>query len=507
MAAAPSPSPARTPAPHRLGRAAPWLVALALLAGLVGRGGSAAESGKTITIGESNSETERGELLAIFGYSRATDEVITISVEETRQAMAGIFPDANSINTAYSSTALGCRDLGDGITVTTINILGTQAVPPSMYALALVTAGIGDVDLIVAAPAAKVSIGKTALTGVFESYDRKPCASGNTSETRQRLALEEVSVAADIGTYLVNAGVPTGMQIATDLVLLTQQQIVIEALEGEDEISEALAAQEASFQFQVPADLRARLVGVLVDLVQEEIDWSTFARGWTIDFSQQGAATFRIDMKRDGIAIQRAQQTATAAAAAELTATAEAAAALTATADAAAALTAEAEAALTATAAAELTATADAQATQDAIAALTATAAAQPTTTPIPSPTATPEPFAVTGRVVAAADDVLTVEDDAGAEQVYAVADDALLVRDGKPAAFDDLSTGDSVRLTVDGMTRAVTRVEANAASIGLLARLAWLGWLLPVAMAAPPALWFARRRGQEPFIVREVAA
>lgn len=358
---------------------------------------------RVITIGESNSPEQREQQLEIFSADEK-DRVITITVDQTADAMQGIF-DLTGITSAYSSTALTCRELGEGLDVTTRNI---QQITPGLYAMALVTAGIGDAELIVAAPDGLAAVrGQTALAGVFETWDIAPCESGNTSRARQRLALEQLTLTSEIGD-LVFGGVPA----ATELELETQRQIVINNITDESEIDDIIGEQEAELGFTIPTELRQELVDLMTRLAEADIDWSTFASGWTIDTNTDNT---RITMRGEGIAILRAQQTATAEAAALLTATAEAEAALTATAGAAEAMTATAAAgaAQTATAnalateqelqtAAASQATADAQATIDAAASMTATAAALPTATLVP-------PEAVTGEVVSNEAGQLTV--------------------------------------------------------------------------------------------------
>lgn len=364
---------------------------------------------RVITIGKSNSPEQREQLLEIFSADEK-DRVITITVDQTADAMQGIF-DLTGITSAYSSTALTCRELGQGLDVTRRNI---QQITPGLYAMALVTAGIGDAELIVAAPDGLAAVrGQTALAGVFETWDIAPCESGNTSRARQRLALEQLTLTSEIGD-LVFGGVPA----ATELELETQRQIVINNITDESEIDDIIGEQEAELGFTIPTELRQELVDLMTRLAEADIDWSTFASGWTIDTNTDNT---RITMRGEGIAILRAQQTATAEAAALLTATAEAEAALTATAGAAEAMTATAAAgaAQTATANALATeqelqtaaaaetaagsqATADAQATIDAAASMTATAAALPTATLVP-------PEAVTGEVVSNEAGQLTV--------------------------------------------------------------------------------------------------
>ena len=473
-------------------RAAALLGLFALLASVLAQAGLAQEQpqGKTITLGESLNDIQRDELLDFFDADEA-DEVETITFAETVKAMEGIYDMSTFNPSAFSSTALQCRTLGEGLDVTTQNIV---TVTPAIYAMALVTAGIGDATLVVAAPGNVPDVsGLTALAGVFKTWDIAPCESGDTSEERQRLALEELTLTVTIGTNLYLTGIPDGIQRASVVVLETQKTIVIESLKEASAIDEALAAEEADQGVAVAPEQRDRLVDMFVRLAAEEIDWSTFAAGWTIEYKD----VTRITMRGEGIAIRNAQASATAEAAA-LTATAEAqanAASLTAT--------AEAEAAAVAMTA---TAQANAAATAQAIADMTATAQAIPTATPVP-PTPTPAPSTVIGKVVSTTTDevLVRVEGATGDPAPYKVDPAATVSRDGKPVAFAKVGEGDSVQMVVDGNTRLVTDLIARPAPASFVSKLTKFLWVLPLGLVVPAIFWVKGRQTGDPFVVKRV--
>jgi uncharacterized protein YpuA (DUF1002 family) len=464
--------------PRRQGRRAALLFFVTLLlATAASQVGMAAKSGKVITLGESLSDAQRKEMLQYFS-AKSDDKVYTITEKDTNEAMKGILDNVGQgVTGAYSSTALTCRDLGEGLDVATRNI---SLVTPSMYAMALVTAGIGDATLIVSGPFDSAALGLSAMTGVFKTWDIAPCTSGNTSKERQRLALEQLALVADIGQAISAPGLTDGVQPAADVILETQKTIVTNKLTKSADIDAALLAQEQAKGIVIPADLRPKVVDLFVRLAKTNIDWSTFSAGWTIEYK----ANTQITMKGDGIAIRHARQTATAEAAAAMTATAQAAAEMTATAEADAAV----------------------QATQDAIAALTATAAAQPTATAVPSPTATPAPFGVSGKVTALRGDQLSVRAMGQSDPTqYTVDGDATISRDGKSAKLTAVKTGDSVSLTIDGNTNHVRVVNATAAPVGFASRIVGFWWLIPLAGAVGGFVLVRGRVGVEPFVVKRV--
>lgn len=452
------------------------LIVALTLAGFVVHQSMAASAGKTIMLGESLNDSERQELLTHFG-AKSSDKVETVTIADTRKDMSGLI-DA-SFDTAYSSTALTCRPLGDGLDVTTRNI---TLITPSLYAMALVTAGIGDATLVVAAPNDAPAQGQTALSGVFKIWKKAPCDSGSTNAARQRLALEELALTAELGTALSN------MSAAGAIVLNTQKTVVIKHLTSASDITSEVKAEEAANGATMPDDLRAKLVDLMVRLATQKIDWSTFSAGWKIDQTNPA----KITMVGDGIAIRNAQLTATARAAANLTATAKAAN-----------MTATARAAMT------QIVQANAQKTQQAIAAMTSTAAAIPTKTPVPpTATATPQPSAVSGTVTGSGGGAITIKPAGGApDATYRVDGSAAISRGRAASPLDAIKKGDAVSLMVD-FHQHVTQITATPAPAegGMNPALALIA-LVPILGAVFAWLLLKSRGIGEAFVIKRVSA
>ena len=87
----------------------------------------AADAGRTITLGESNTPAQRDELLTYF-EAGDDDRISDVTLADTQRAMEGII-DVSDITSAYSSTALTCRSAGNGLEVETRNI---EVVPPAL---------------------------------------------------------------------------------------------------------------------------------------------------------------------------------------------------------------------------------------------------------------------------------------------------------------------------------------------------------------------------------------
>jgi uncharacterized protein YpuA (DUF1002 family) len=449
----------------RLGLIGALALVLLIVVGAATSNGSLAAQKKAetiISLGESNSDAQRQELLGYFGAGENA-QVDVITVADTQQAMQAVIPGFN-LSSAFSSAALTCRPLGDGLDVTTINI--TQ-ITPAMFAMALVTAGVGDATLIVAAPASAPAQGMTALTGIFKAWDKVKCESAQTTAKRQELALRELAITVEISTAI--GEVQTGY--AGAFVIDTQRIIVTNKYTSRDEITSAVQQMEGVYGFTVPEPSRTKLIDLMVDLAQEKIDWSTFSAGWTIEYPTATS----IQMRGDGIAILNAQASATAKAAKEQTARAKARTA-------------------TAQAAAEMT--------QTAIAAdLTATALAQPTPTATPTPLPNEYSGTLTGPVSGNQLHVKLVD---GSDAAYNLAKVVSITRDGKAAGADKLKKGDKVNIKVDAVTNEVVDIVATAAKSGT--PIAKLIFLLPVLLLIPLGMVVKGKSGGDPFVVKRVA-
>ncbi len=401
-----------------------------------------------MTVGESNDAEQRGELLSLFGVGEDAD-VVTVSVADTIAAMEGIY-DLTGIDSAYSSTALVCRRAGEGLDVTTHNI---DVVTPTLYAMALVTAGIGDATLVVGAPANAPAQGMTALTGVFQRWDEAPCASANTTEARRRLALEQLAVT-------VRAGQEIGdIATVTDLVLSTQQTMITKGLTDAAAIDAALLAQEQAADVVLPADDRTPLVDLLARLGEARLDWGAYAKGWTI---KPHATDTGLTMTGTKDAVQEVRAQGSPAAVLEATASAETDVATP--------------------------------------------AATPPPTATVAAPTATPAPLVVSGKVlrVGANDLLVAWGDGRDAAAFYLVGADATVTRNGKPVGFGEIRKDDTVTLTLPGSGGPANRVVADAPSRAAVGPLSLLWWLLPLGLVVPVAVLLGDRWGQ-PFVVREV--
>jgi uncharacterized protein YpuA (DUF1002 family) len=236
----------------------------------------ATDQASTISLGESNTPIQRDEVLEILGAS-PSDQVITVTVDDTVQAMNGVV-DVSGIETAYSSTALRCAPEGSGIAVRTHHI---ALIPPDLYALVLLTAGMRDIELAVAAPSDAPALGMTAMTGVFRTWDLASCPDLGHDPLRRQLALEELALITEIGQE------PDAVRRLTRVVLDTQQEIT------GDPVTTAHLDAKVAFHADAAGVVlgdedRAAIVAFLKRLSQAELDWGPYANGGSIRSADDG---------------------------------------------------------------------------------------------------------------------------------------------------------------------------------------------------------------------------
>lgn len=237
----------------------------------------ATDQARTISLGESNTQAQQDQVLDFLGAAE-TDQVVTVTVDETVQSMGTLF-DVSGIDTAYSSTAMTCTTEGSGIEVTTRNI---KFIPPEVYALALLTAGMSDVQLAVAAPDDAPALGMTAMTGVFRTWDMASCSGSGSDPVRRQLALEELALIAGIGQE-------SGAVRQVTLVVMEAQQEIAGNERAVEELDSIVASRSEAAGLDLSAEDRSEIVAFLGRLARSGVDWGAFADGWSTGSAGDGS--------------------------------------------------------------------------------------------------------------------------------------------------------------------------------------------------------------------------
>lgn len=227
---------------------------------------------KVVTYGADLTAAQKTELAQIFGVD-ANASAATISTSDMLQTLQGTGLPVAATDKSISSSVITCLNKGDGLDVRTQNI---TRIPAAVYANAMVTAGVGDGTVVIAAPPSNPVTGETALVGVLKAYPQ--CQGGKAPEqARVNLAYEQVARTAAL------AGPSGDLNKASTVMLQAAQPVITGQAKGDTAIGTALDSAASAQGITIPANQRTDLVGFLGKI--GGLDYGTYAKGYTVQQS------------------------------------------------------------------------------------------------------------------------------------------------------------------------------------------------------------------------------
>lgn len=182
--------------------------------------------GEVVSLGNDLTMSQQNQVLQLFGVDEDKAKIIKVTNQEMRQYLEGVASEKQLGTKAISSAYIKPVDKGEGISVTTYNIYW---VTEEMYKNALVTAGIEDAEVIVAAPF-QVS-GASALTGIMKAFET---ATGKKlNENAKKAANEELVVTGELGNEI-------GSDEATELINNVKKEVVKQKIKDPEDILELI---------------------------------------------------------------------------------------------------------------------------------------------------------------------------------------------------------------------------------------------------------------------------
>jgi len=410
---------------------------------------------KYAVYGADTTPAQRQELARLFGVTLDAQPQ-TVTTSEMLAALQNSGLPVAATDKSISSAGLTCLNKGDGLTVQTQNI--TRITAP-VYANALVTAGVGDAGVLVAAPADDPVTGETALVGVLKAFPQ--CQAGKQPEaSRVGLAFQQVAWTTAL------AGPSGDLNKAADVMLKVAQPVITGTAKDDTQIGAALDQAAQSDGNQVDPTIRAGILPFFKAL-GNGIDYGTYAKGYQV---QQVSPT--------SVKIVAAGTSATTAASGTPAAAAATAATRTVTGTPAAATVAVAAGTVTGTPAAVVAA---ASRTATSTTGAAAAGAAALTT------------FSGT---VKDAGTPLTVSS-SGQDRKVTPAPNLVVTRNGKNAQLADIKKDDAVTVTADS-NNVATRIDATSKKGAGFNPL----WLLLLLLLIPLLLLLLGRRKKDSFVL-----
>lgn len=218
--------------------------------------------GVPIVVYGSNLSADEKEIVkkALRVEQESEIDEITISGQD----LAKYIKDSNPSSRMYSSAKITRQDEGKGLTISIVTPDNITQVTSEMYATAMLTAGIEDAVVEIAAP--KPVTGHSALVGIYKAYEAK------TGET---LDIERTDVANDELSVATSIAETAGVSDAQVAELLTQIKKVIaeKSPANKEEVQEIVEDQLSKLQINLSDKDRQLLVDLMDRISKLNIDF------------------------------------------------------------------------------------------------------------------------------------------------------------------------------------------------------------------------------------------
>lgn len=169
--------------------------------------------GSRAVIGADLDESEIAQVYEDFGISRGDVKELTVTNAEEREYLNGLVDESLIGTRSISCVYIEALGEGDGLNVSVKNITWCTG---DMYMNAMVTAGITDANVTVAAPY-QVS-GTAALTGIYKAYE--DITGKKLDEDAKLVGTQELTVTAELAEEIGSAD---SAAIVNELKLMLDQ--------------------------------------------------------------------------------------------------------------------------------------------------------------------------------------------------------------------------------------------------------------------------------------------
>ncbi|TCL56914.1 uncharacterized protein YpuA (DUF1002 family) [Kineothrix alysoides] len=232
------------------------LIGVLFLAGLFGMSASAQEEGKiVVALGADLTEGQKTSVLELMGITKdqlAGYDVIYVTNAQEHQYLDEYLSSSVIGSKSLSSVMLKKLAPGSGVTVTTKNI---NYCTTGMYRNALLTAGVEDTEVIVAAPS-QIS-GTAALIGAVKAYEKME---GTTiSDASLSSALDELITTGELAKAAQNVN----SDDIEKLIAYIKEKVANGELETDEDIRAAVEEGEERFGVSLTKEEIQRIVDLM----------------------------------------------------------------------------------------------------------------------------------------------------------------------------------------------------------------------------------------------------
>lgn len=185
----------------------------------------------------------------------------------TGQDLAKYLKDGDASARMFSSAKITRKDAGKGLVINIVTPNDITEVTSDMYANAMLTAGIQDAVVEIAAP--KPVTGHSALVGIYKAYE---VTGGKLDPERTDVANDELSVATNLAE---EAGIDEAK--VNELLTEIKKQIAEQNPVSREEVEKIVSDQLAKLNIELSEKDRQLLIDLMDRIRQLDIDFSKWS--------------------------------------------------------------------------------------------------------------------------------------------------------------------------------------------------------------------------------------
>lgn len=274
------------------------VLVLTMTLGLGVTANAASDDKPILALGADLSTDQRAAVLGLLGVDEselANYDVISITNAEEHQYLDAYLSSSVIGTHALSSVLIRPAEEGAGLNVTTYNISYCTI---DMYTNALLTAGLQDANVFVAAPS-NIS-GTSALIGAVKGY--ADMTGTKVDEQALETAVNELVVTGDLGDQLGDS------ETASDMVAYIKQQILENNVKDDADIEKIIRDAMDKFNIKLTDDQVQQLIDLMNKISKLDIDVDALSKQATEIYNKlkdMGLDLDKIDTKQVGNFITR----------------------------------------------------------------------------------------------------------------------------------------------------------------------------------------------------------
>lgn len=193
------------------------------------------------------------------------DEAEVEEIEVTGEDLVTYIKDGNPQSRMFSSAKITRKDEGEGLVIQIVTPDNITQVTTEMYANAMLTAGIENATVEVAAP--KAVTGHSALVGIYKAYE----VNGEQLDPeRTDVANDELEVATELAEDVDEAKV-------SELLTEIKKQIAEQNPATREEVEQIVEEQLSNLQIELSPEDRQLLIDLMDRIRQLDIDFSKWS--------------------------------------------------------------------------------------------------------------------------------------------------------------------------------------------------------------------------------------